>query len=125
MSAPTIGIGHFSLRVSDLDRSADFYLSLGMRETHPRMRNLAILELKGDTHFLLFRARKKPKPARVPFDLMVDDIDAVQRGLIARGFPAGPMMSERFSPHRSFQCPDPDGHMLTFTSGHMEEGEPD
>jgi hypothetical protein len=33
------------------------------------------------------------------------------------------MMSDRFSPHRSFQCADPDGHVLTFTSGHMGEGE--
>jgi hypothetical protein len=33
------------------------------------------------------------------------------------------MMTERFSAHRSFQCADPDGHVLTFTSGHMGEGE--
>src|SRR5262245_42086030 len=112
---PSIGIGHFSLRVTDLANSADFYLALGMRETHPRMRALAILELRGGTHLLLFRARRKPKSARLPFDLMVDDIDAVQRTLLDRGLKPGPMMKDRFGPHRSFECADPDGHILTFT----------
>lgn len=121
---PTIAIGHFSVRVTDLARSAGFYLSLGMREAHPPMRGLAILELRGGTHFLLFLARRKPRPARLPFDFMVDDVDAIQQALLAKGFPAGPMIRDRFGPHRSFQCPDPDGHVLTFTSGHMEESDP-
>jgi len=113
---PSIAIGHFSLRVTDLDRSAEFYLSIGMRETHPRMANMAILDLRGGTHLLLFRARRKPRPSRLPFDFLVPDVDALQRSLRERGFEAGPMMKDSFSDHRSFTCPDPDGHGLTFTS---------
>lgn len=44
--------------------------------------------------------------------------------LEAKGHLPGPVFKERFSPHRSFLCPDPDGHGLTFSSGHMEEEDP-
>lgn len=125
MKEPTVSIGHFSLRVSDLDRSAEFYLSLGMVETHPRMRGLAILELKGGTHMLLFRAKKKPRATSLPFDLMVDDLDAVMAMLKGAGHRVGPVTRDRFSPHRTFLVHDPDGHELTITSGHTGEGEED
>ncbi|MBI3726629.1 VOC family protein [bacterium] len=118
---PTIAIGHFSLRVSDLARSAEFYLSLGMREAHHRMRNLAILELRGGTHLLLFAAKKKPAAKSLPFDFLVDDVDLLQRALKEKGYRVGPMMRDRFGPHRTFSCPDPDGHVLTFTSEHEDE----
>jgi catechol 2,3-dioxygenase-like lactoylglutathione lyase family enzyme len=125
MDEPSIGVGHFSVRVTDVARSAEFYLSLGMRETHARSQGMAILELRGGTHLLLFRAKKKPRAKPLPFDLMVPDVDALQRGLKARGMVVGPMMSDRFSPHRFFTCGDPDGHVLTFTSEHDPHEAPD
>lgn len=121
---PTIGVGHLTLRVSDVATSAEFYKALGMREAHPRSRNMAILELRGGTHLLLFGVKKKPRARPVPFDLMVDDVDAIQQMLKAAGHEVGPMMIDRFSSHRSFVCEDPDGHVLTFTSGHTDDEAP-
>lgn len=125
MDEPTIGVGHLSLRVTDVARSAEFYLALGMRETHPRSQGMAILELRGGAHLLLFRARRRPKARPLPVDLMVSDVDDVQRRLKARGVVVGPMMTDRFSPHRSFSCEDPDGHVLTITSEHDPREAPD
>jgi catechol 2,3-dioxygenase-like lactoylglutathione lyase family enzyme len=116
MSGPTIGIGHFSLSVTDVARATEFYVSLGMTIDHEPTKGMAILALRGGTHLLLFRARRKPRPARLAFDFLVPDVDALQRDLLARGFAAGPMMRDEWSSHRSFTCPDPDGHVLTFTS---------
>jgi catechol 2,3-dioxygenase-like lactoylglutathione lyase family enzyme len=121
---PAIGVGHISLRVTDVARSVDFYLSLGMREAHPPMRNMAILGLRGGTHLLLFRARRKPKASKLPFDLIVPDVDALQRSLRERGHVVGPMLTDRFSPHRYFSCEDPDGHVLTLTSDHTDDEAP-
>lgn len=122
---PTIAIGHVSLRVRDLEASAAFYLSLGMREAHPRGEGMAILALRGGTHLLLFRARRAPKARTLPFDLMVDDVDALQSTLRAAGHAVGPMRLDRFSSHRSFSCADPDGNVLTLTSPHDAQHEAD
>jgi catechol 2,3-dioxygenase-like lactoylglutathione lyase family enzyme len=121
---PTIGVGHITLRVSDVARAADFYVALGMREHHHRTQGMAILELKGGAHLLLFRARRKPKASKLPFDLMVQDVDAVQRRLEAEGRDVGPMLSDRFSYHRFFTCTDPDGHEVTLTSEHHDDEVP-
>jgi len=115
---PRIAVGHFSLRVTDVARSAAFYMSLGMTEDHPPTRGMAILGLRGGTHMLLFRAKRKPRPSRLPFDFLVEDVDALKRDLAARGFEPGPMLKDEYSSHRYFTCPDPDGHGLTFTSEH-------
>jgi hypothetical protein len=118
MSEPRIAIGHYKLSVTDVARSAEFYVALGMIETHPRSQGMAILELRGGTHFLLFRAKRKPKPVRLPFDFLVEDVDALQKELKGRGLFVGPMMRDRFGPHRSFTSMDLDGHELAFTSEH-------
>ena len=116
MSEPRIGVGHFSIRVSDVARAVEFYVSLGMTIDHEPTKGMAILELRGGTHLLLFRAKRKPRGARLAFDFLVPDVDALRRDLDARGFEPGPMMRDEWSSHRSFTCPDPDGHVLTFTS---------
>jgi catechol 2,3-dioxygenase-like lactoylglutathione lyase family enzyme len=121
MGKPTIGVGHFKLRVSDIDRSVDFYVSLGMIETHPRMKNMAILDLRGGTHFLLFRAKTKPRATTLPFDLAVSDVKKLQLDLRERGFTVGPTVNDTWSYHKTFTCRDPDGHLLTFTSEHADE----
>jgi catechol 2,3-dioxygenase-like lactoylglutathione lyase family enzyme len=113
---PRIGVGHFSIRTSDVARSAEFYVSLGMTVFHEPTKGMAILELRGGTHMLIFRARTKPRPAKLPFDLAVDDIDVLRRDLEARGFQPGPVIRDEY--HRSFTCEDPDGHRITFSSDH-------
>jgi catechol 2,3-dioxygenase-like lactoylglutathione lyase family enzyme len=115
---PRIAIGHFSLRVTDVARSTEFYVALGMKIDHEPTKGMAILELRGGTHMLLFRAKRKPRPSKLPFDFLVESVDALQKDLTARGFEPGPMLRDDWSSHRYFTCPDPDGHVLTFTSEH-------
>ena len=45
--------------------------------------DMAILELRGGTHLLLFRGDAETGPA--PFDLMVEDLDATHDNLSGRG----------------------------------------
>ncbi len=115
---PRIAVGHFSIRVSDVARSAEFYRSVGMVVDHEPTKGMAIMGLRGGTHMLIFRARTKPKPVRLAFDFLVESVDALKKDLEARGFEPGPMMRDEWSSHRSFTCADPDGHVLTFTSEH-------
>lgn len=115
---PKIGIGHFTLSVTDVARSTDFYVSLGMKIDHEPTKGMAILELRGGTHLLIFRAKRKRRAVRLPFDFAVESIDALRRDLEARGFEPGPVIRDEWSSHRSFTCLDPDGHGLTFTSEH-------
>jgi len=50
---PEIGVGHIALTVSDVAASARFYASLGLQPCHEGG-GIAILELRGGTHLLLF-----------------------------------------------------------------------
>ena len=56
---PPIAIGHVTLSVSDVGPAADFYRALGLRPILER-EELAILELRGGTHLVLFRAEGEP-----------------------------------------------------------------
>ena len=49
---PAVWIGHTVLSVGDVDRSADFWRDLGMREL-VRNSDVAVLELRGGTHLVL------------------------------------------------------------------------
>src|SRR5215204_102191 len=49
---PSVWIGHTVLTVGDVDRSADYWQRLGMREIE-RNEDVAVLELRGGTHLLL------------------------------------------------------------------------
>jgi catechol 2,3-dioxygenase-like lactoylglutathione lyase family enzyme len=117
---PAVSIGHVVLRVSDVARSAAFYASLGLRPVVER-EGLAILELRGGTHLLLFRAKGKARRGVIhSFDFMVDDADAFHDELVARGVATGTVRTDRLSSHRMFEVTDPDGHQLTVLSDHTE-----
>jgi catechol 2,3-dioxygenase-like lactoylglutathione lyase family enzyme len=49
---PSVWIGHTVLTVGDVDRSADYWQGLGMREVE-RNQHVAVLELRGGTHLVL------------------------------------------------------------------------
>lgn len=117
---PSISIGHVMLKVSDVPRSADFYGSLGLRPVFQR-EDMAILELRGGTHLMLFKARRKSRRASTRlFDFMVDDADAFHGDMTTRGVPVGPIREDRVCGHRMFELTDPDGHVLTVFSDHTE-----
>jgi hypothetical protein len=60
---PAAAFGHFVLKVDDIDISYQFYAKLGLRP-FGIFPELAIIELRGGTHILLFR-----KSDELPFSL--------------------------------------------------------
>ena len=120
LGRPLISVGHVVLRVSDVARAAAFYKSLGMRAIFAR-EQIAILELRGGTHLLLFKAKGRPRRGAVrSFDFMVDDADAFHDELEGRGLATSAVRDDRLSGHRMFELTDPDGHVLTVLSDHTE-----
>jgi catechol 2,3-dioxygenase-like lactoylglutathione lyase family enzyme len=117
---PPIAIGHVTLRVSDVGLAADFYRALGLRPIL-KQEELAILELRGGTHLILFRARGKPKagPVRV-FDFMVEDIEAAHAAMRRAGVKGTAIDEDHIAGHLWFEIIDPDGHALRVFSSHTE-----
>ncbi|HEV2310864.1 MAG TPA: VOC family protein [Acidimicrobiia bacterium] len=112
---PPVWIGHTHLAVADVDRSADFWLELGLREV-VRDDRLAVLELRGGTHLLLLPGGAETD-TDAPFDLMVEDLDATHADWQARGL--APSSIERGQIHDQFTVRDPDGYRVTVRSSHV------
>ena len=117
---PPIAIGHVTLRVSDVGLAADFYEALGLRPVLNR-EELAILELRGGTHLVLFRARGKSKggPVRA-FDFMVEDIEAARAEMGRAGVKGTAVGEDHIAGHLWFEVTDPDGHVLRVFSSHTD-----
>jgi catechol 2,3-dioxygenase-like lactoylglutathione lyase family enzyme len=112
---PSVWIGHAVLTVGDVDRSADYWQRLGMREVE-RNDHVAVLELRGGTHLVLVPGTPADD-AEVPFDLMVEDLDKAHAEWKARGLDPSPI--ERGRIHAAFTMRDPDGYRLTVNSSHV------
>lgn len=112
---PAVWIGHAVLPVSDVDRSADFWHELGVREIE-RNEQVAILELRGGTHLVLVGGTP-PTDADAPFDLMVDDLYATHAHYQAHGLEPSPI--EHGGIHAMFTVRDPDGRRVTVNSSHV------
>jgi catechol 2,3-dioxygenase-like lactoylglutathione lyase family enzyme len=119
MNKPSVSIGHVILRVKDPRQGAAFYSALGMR-TIWEADEMAILELRGGTHLMLFKAKTKPRNRTVNgFDLMVDNADTFHAELKRRGVTTT-AVRDTYGGHRMFELTDPDGHVLTVLSDHTE-----
>ena len=118
---PALAIGHVSLRVSDVKVAAGFYRTLGLRGVMETP-GLAILELRGGSHLMLFRAKGTPRAGRVrSFDLMLDgDIQVFRTSLEQAGLPVTEIADDRLSRHQWFEVTDPDGHVLSIYTSHTE-----
>ena len=101
------------IAADDIAASADFYISLGMREVE-RNERVAVLELRGGTHLVV--AEGEPADA-ARFDLMVDDIDATHEAWTALGY--APTDIERGRIHDVFTVADPAGTVVTVNSSHV------
>jgi catechol 2,3-dioxygenase-like lactoylglutathione lyase family enzyme len=110
---PAIWVGHLSVAAPDIRQSADFYVSLGMREV-VRNERVVVLELRGGTHLVV--APGAPVP-HAPFDLMVDDIDATHTAWTSLGLQPSPI--ERGRIHDHFTVADPSGTVVTVNSSHV------
>jgi catechol 2,3-dioxygenase-like lactoylglutathione lyase family enzyme len=117
---PPIAIGHVTLHVSDVGLAADFYRSLGLRPILKREK-LAILELRGGTHLVLFRAKGQPKAGPVRgFDFMVEDIEAAHAAMRSAGVKGTAIDDDHIAGHLWFEVTDPDGYVLRVFSSHTE-----
>jgi len=117
---PPIAIGHVTLRVIDVPRAATFYAELGLRLILQRP-SLAILELRGGTHLMLFQAKRVPRVGPVrSFDFMVDEVEPLRARLAQAGVETTEPSEDEVSGHRWFQARDPDGHLLNIYSDHTQ-----
>jgi catechol 2,3-dioxygenase-like lactoylglutathione lyase family enzyme len=117
---PSLAVGHVVLRVANVRVAAAFYKQIGLRQVWLR-KDLAILELRGGTHLLLFPSIGKRRARRAaPFDLMAEDLDATHATAHARGLAPASIDHEERSGHRFFTIRDPDGQRLTVYSSHTE-----
>jgi catechol 2,3-dioxygenase-like lactoylglutathione lyase family enzyme len=115
---PPVWVGHVVHAATDVRRSALWWGALGMRAVFERD-DMAIFELRGGTHLLIFPSDHMPPPGtRVPFDLMVDDIEAARADFEARGLaPSG--LTSAAGDHLTFTVDDPDGYTLTVFDSHV------
>jgi catechol 2,3-dioxygenase-like lactoylglutathione lyase family enzyme len=111
---PPVWIGHAVLTVEDVDRSAEFWREIGMREIE-RNEHVAVLELRGGTHLVLVPGTTEADEA--PFDLMVEDLDTTHAAWTAKGLDPSPV--ERGPIHASFTVRDPNGYRVKVNSSHV------
>ena len=78
---PPIWVGHVVLEVADPQRSAPWWESIGLRPVHTGS-DVSIMELRGGTHLIMVPG--EPKAGDAPFDLQVDDVDAMHATFVAR-----------------------------------------
>ncbi len=137
-SLPAAALGHFVMKVANLDASYQFYADLGLRPIG-RFPDVAIIELRGGTHILLF-----PENDEAPFpvtsgrlgqrgaffneqlDLLINgktryDLEVYRAMLLKNGIAPGEIAQERLFGHHYFQLTDPDGHGITVYTSHVGE----
>jgi catechol 2,3-dioxygenase-like lactoylglutathione lyase family enzyme len=130
---PLVGVGHVSLTVADVEASHRFYATLGLRIVG-KGEGMAILELRGGTHLLLFQRGDASAEAESPFDqaapggidLMIEgrtleELDAYRAALIAGGVDPDPISDKRYFGHHIFKARDPDGNEVTVSTSHASD----
>jgi catechol 2,3-dioxygenase-like lactoylglutathione lyase family enzyme len=123
VAEPQIGIGHVALSVNDVAASAHFYCELGLKPFY-QADGMAILELRGGTHLLLFSKATGPAiPPVERVDLMIAEhsreaLEASRDGLVARGVAAPPIPDENFYGHYMLTLADPDGNAVLVSTSH-------
>ena len=76
-------------------RSATFWQGLGLRPVG-QDENVAVLELRGGTHLVVLPGEPECG-TDAPFDLLVDDLDAIHADWTARGLDPSPIESGRIA----------------------------
>jgi catechol 2,3-dioxygenase-like lactoylglutathione lyase family enzyme len=135
---PPLAIGHLALTVADLGASYRFYADLGLR-TFDKDAAMAIMELRGGTHRLLFQ---RGGPADGPseeageglfdgakadnIDLMIagrsrEELEGLRNRLVDAGHAPAPIPDRRFFGHYVFKAKDPDGNEVTVSTSHASD----
>jgi catechol 2,3-dioxygenase-like lactoylglutathione lyase family enzyme len=133
---PAAAFGHFVLKVDDISISYQFYTKLGLRPfgMYP---DLAVIELRGGTHILLFNKRdelslssshlgQRGASFNERLDLMIDgksraDLELYRTTLIEKGLSVDAIAQDQFFGHDYFQLADPDGNGITVYTSHTGE----
>ena len=115
---PPVAVGHVSLHVKDVPKASAFMQVLGLRHVFENEKQtFSVLELRGGTHLILSKSRKKIKEGAVaPVDLMVDDVKAMRA--YCKKAKLKPSKITSGSVHSSFYVPGPDGWSIKITSSH-------
>ena len=130
--------GHFIMKVNDIDISYQFYTKLGLRP-FGIFPDLAIIELRGGTHILLFN-KSDELPSSLTsshlgqrgaffnerLDLMIDgksrsDLELYRTALVEKGLSVDAIAQDQFFGHDHFQLADPDGNGITVYTSHTGE----
>jgi catechol 2,3-dioxygenase-like lactoylglutathione lyase family enzyme len=112
---PPVWTGHISVPGHDLAASADFYEAIGMRTVH-RGDDIAIFELRGGTHLVVF-PDTDATPAAASWDLMVEDVVATHDDWKAKGLTVTDI--EHGNIHDSFTVTDPAGNAINVSNSHV------
>ncbi len=120
---PPLAVGHLSLAVANVDTSHRFYVDLGLR-SFLNDDEIAILELRGGTHLLLFpREAGATASGAGELDLMIagktrDDLETFHSSLVEKGLAVGAIPDKSRHGHYRFQIRDPDGNAVTVHTSH-------
>jgi catechol 2,3-dioxygenase-like lactoylglutathione lyase family enzyme len=135
---PAAAFGHFVLKVDDIDISYEFYTKLDLRP-FGIFPDLAIIELRGGTHILLFSKNDELASSQnyshlgqrgasfnERLDLMIDgksrkDLELYRATLMEKGLSVDAIAKDRFFGHDYFQLVDPDGNGITVYTSHTGE----
>ena len=132
---PALTLGHFVMKVQDVEASYRFYIGLGLRAfgTFPGM---GVVEMRGGTHLLLFQNGdeqagalrnsqngQRPDFSSEKIDLMIagrtkSDLDRYRVGLIDRGYSPTAIADGQLYGHHFFSMQDPDGNGISFYTNH-------
>jgi catechol 2,3-dioxygenase-like lactoylglutathione lyase family enzyme len=129
-----LAVAHLVFKVADLKSSCEFYSNLGL-SPFAIDEKVAIIELRGGTHLLLFEVGLAGEEVAESvtgqfheqlserFDLMIkgkglNDLKKYRSELISRGIEAGEIPDETFYGHHLFCIKDPDGNGITIYTSH-------
>ncbi|MEM8769092.1 MAG: VOC family protein [Pseudomonadota bacterium] len=111
---PPVWIGHVALKTPDLDASANFMETVGLRPIF-RGDEVVVLELRGGTHLIL----QPGEAGSAEFDFMVEDLDASHTAMAGSGYTVSEI--ERGRIHDTFRVTEPGGNVIRVNSTHVPD----
>ena len=134
-SLPVAALAHFVMKVRNIEATYRFYGGLGLRalDTFP---GLAIVELRGGTHLLIFQkdddqasalhdghVGQRPEFGGEKLDLMISghtkaQLELFRAGLMDKGYSPSAIADGVLYGHHYFSMKDPDVKGVTFYTSH-------
>ncbi|WP_205905189.1 VOC family protein [Collimonas pratensis] len=135
---PAAALGHFIMKVNDINISYQFYTKLGLRP-FGIFPDIAIIELRGGTHILLLNKNDELPSSlnsshlgqRGDFlnerlDLIIEgksriELEAYRATLVEKGLTVDEIAQDKFFGHDYFRLADPDDNGITVYTSHSGE----